>query len=124
MRSLHMKEYKDYLHQTQGSIHKILPLYEEMEKLLESLEITDKLPKQYIDTRANLVDYVSDLYDEIDNVLDTIQTMPHGAWYFSTKSGLNILVKETSRINNHKKVKRKVMFLTGIIQKQIVNIKE
>jgi len=124
MRELHMQEYKDYLKTVQGSIHKILPLYEELEKILGSSSSGKQLPPQYIEARKNLVSYVLDWYDEVEHVLNIIEKMPHGAWYFSTKSGLKILAKEVAIADNHKKVKKKVMHITGIIQHQIREIKE
>lgn len=119
MRQLHIVEYKDYLKKMQGSIHKILPLYEDMEKHLVGLNPGDTVPKQYSMIKENLVDYILDLYDEVKHVLNTIDIMPHGAWYFSTESGLSILAGEVVKSNNHKKVKKKVMHLTGLIQKQL-----
>lgn len=104
MRQPNLKEYKDYLIKLQGSIHKILPLYE--------------------NNNAFLVDYVTDIYDEVKHVLNIIEEMPHGAWYFSTLSGLDVLQEEILEQGNHKKVKKKVMHITGIMQKQIENIKE
>lgn len=122
MRHLHVKEYKDYLKAMQGSIHKILPLYEDMEKHLVGLNPNDSVPKPYVIIRGNLVEYINDLYDEVKHVLNIIEVMPHGAWYPSTEAGLLILAKEVIKDNNHKKVKKKVMHLTGLIQKQIESL--
>lgn len=99
MRSFHIREYKDYLKQLQGTIFQILPLYE--------------------DKNVHLVAYVSDTYDEVKHVLNIIDIMPNGAWYPSTLSGLEILIKEVSKENNHQKVRKKVLHLTSLIQKQL-----
>lgn len=102
MRVLHLKEYRDYLITLQKSIHKILPLYE--------------------NNNAFLVEYVTDVRDEVKHVLDIIDVMPNGAWYPSTRAGLSTLIEETSKPDNHRKVKKKVMHLTGLLQKQIEKI--
>lgn len=123
MRKIHIQEYKDYLKRIQGSIHKILPLYEDLEKLrVGNLEL--EVSPEYIAVKHNLNLYVNDLYVEVDNVLSTIEVMPHGAWYFTTKSGLKTLVKGTAKIDNHKNVRRLVFHLQGVIQTEILMIEE
>jgi len=104
MRILHINEYRDYLKTIQGVIFQILPLYEDRNKFL--------------------VNYVSDTYSEVEHVLDIIDIMPNGAWYPSALSGLRILKKEVAKENNHYAVKKKVLHLTGLIQKQIESIEE
>ena len=102
MRQVNYKEYTDYLTTLQKSIFKILPLYEEH--------------------NAYLKDYVSDLYREIDNVLETVETMPHGAWYFTTKSTLKILTEEVILKDNQKSVKKKVLHICKLIKLQLQDI--
>lgn len=104
MRELHVQEYRDYLKVIQGSIHKILPLYEKKNQ--------------------HLTEYISDLYDEVEHVLDIIDIMPNGAWYPTTLTGLRLLLKEVVKEDNKKRVKKKVMYLTGLLQKQIELDKE
>ena len=92
MRNLNMQEYVDYVKKMQGSIFQILPLYE-----------TDN---SYLD------EYTKDLYNEIVNVLDTIETLPHGAWYPTTRSTLKTLVDEVLLKDNKKSVKKKTFYIT------------
>lgn len=102
MRTINYKEYTDYLMTMQKSIFKILPLYEE--------------------NNVYLNEYVKDLYDEIDNVLETIESMPNGAWYFTSKSALKILINEVRLEDNHKSIKKKVLHICKLIRIQIEDI--
>jgi len=120
MRKIHIQEYKDYLKKTQGSIHKILPLYEDLELLFDP----DNVSPQYKTAKSNLCTYVLSLYREVENVKETIDCMPNGAWYFSTRSGLKTLTEDIIVTDNHKTVKHLVFHLTGLIQQQIVMIEE
>jgi len=104
MRNLHLQEYIDYLEVIQDSVFKILPLYEEKNIYLE--------------------DYVSDLYYEVMHVLDIIDIMPNGAWYPTTLTGLNFLLKTVNQENKHKIVRKKVLYMTNLIANHLSSIKE
>lgn len=102
MRQINYKEYVDYLTTMQKSIFKILPLYEEH--------------------NAYLNEYVKDLYDEINNVLETIDCMPNGAWYCTSRATLKILRQEVCLKDNHKSIKKKVLHICKLIKIQIQDI--
>lgn len=103
MRQPNIQEYLDYLKTLQKSIFKILPLYEE--------------------ENIHLQEYVTDLYREVDNVLDIVKPLPHGAWYFTTKSNLKILIYEVQLKDNKKSVKKKTLHITALIESQITESK-
>lgn len=100
---LTFNEYIDYLLTLQDSIFKILPLYEEKNEFL--------------------IDYINETIDEVIYVKRIIEDLPRGTWYIKTLSNLESLLQKVNE-NNHKVVRKKVLYTTNLIGKEIKEIEK
>lgn len=98
---LTLNEYVDYLTQLQKNIFAILPLYEERNEFI--------------------TECVDDVVSELIYVKNIINELPHAYWYVKAGSNLEELLVEVGK-DNHKKVRKKVLHTTNLIQKEIDNI--
>lgn len=99
-----LSDYRDYLITLKKSIFKILPLYEESNEYLLS--------------------YLNDTIEDVIYVKEIINKLPHGYWYVQTLDNLLILKNDIQELNNHRKIKKRVLGTGSLIQQEINKLNE
>jgi len=109
-KGLSEKDYREYLIGLISSIFKILPLYEEKNEHL----------KDYIDSLVNF---------ELYGIKSEIEELPYHIWYQKTLGTLRGIEKQLIELSdpsvpeNHKRIRREILKTTGLIDKQIDQLK-
>lgn len=105
-------DYKEYLHGLIPSIWKLLPLYEEKNEYI----------LDFIDSLLNF---------ELYGVCEAIEDLPKNLWYTKVVATLEGIEKQlqgdfidSSCIKNHKKFKREVFKMVGLVNKQLKQLEE
>ena len=96
------QEYREYLIVLISLVWKILPLYEEKNE--------------------HLIDYIDSVCTEVKGIKKIIGDLPSKVWHDRALAILEQL-KEEVQLDQHKKIKKETFKITGMIDKQINELK-